>query len=299
MGKRKEAEDCSSVHSGISFRHRTERSLSLNMKKRVVIDAGHGGTRDPGAVYFGRQEKDDALRLALAVGSLLEDRGFEVVYTRVSDVYDTPYEKAQMGNNAEADYFVSIHRNAAGVPENASGIMTLVYADEGFRGILAREINEELKKTGFQDLGVVERPGLVVLRRTQMPAVLVEAGFIDNPEDNRMFDEKFEEIAEAIAAGIEKAAARDEREKPPVYYMVQTGAYRMWALAEQQLIQLQSQGYPAYLVYEDGYYKVRVGAFRNLDYAAALEAELRDHGYATMIVRDYSTEDKKKMESSM
>lgn len=114
-----------------------------------------------------------------------------------------------------------------GVPENASGIMTLVYADEGFRGILAREINEELKKTGFQDLGVVERPGLVVLRRTQMPAVLVEAGFIDNPEDNRMFDEKFEEIAEAIAAGIEKAAARDEREKPPVYYMVQTGAYRM------------------------------------------------------------------------
>ena len=90
MGKRKEAEDCSSVHSGISFRHRTERSLSLNMKKRVVIDAGHGGTRDPGAVYFGRQEKDDALRLALAVGSLLEDRGFEVVYTRVSDVYDTP-----------------------------------------------------------------------------------------------------------------------------------------------------------------------------------------------------------------
>ena len=113
MGKRKEADDCSSVHSGISFRHRTERSLSLNMKKRVVIDAGHGGTRDPGAVYFGRQEKDDALRLALAVGSLLEDRGFEVVYTRVSDVYDTPYEKAQMGNNAEADYFVSIHRNAA------------------------------------------------------------------------------------------------------------------------------------------------------------------------------------------
>ena len=44
---------------------------------------------------------------------------------------------------------------------------------------------------------------------------------------------------------------------------------------------------------------MRVGAFLNLDYAAALEAELRDNGYATMIVRDYSTEDKKKMESSM
>ena len=63
------------------------------MKKRVVIDAGHGGTTDPGAVYFGRQEKDDALKLALAAGDLLEDRGFDVMYTRVDDVYHTPYEK--------------------------------------------------------------------------------------------------------------------------------------------------------------------------------------------------------------
>ena len=56
------------------------------MKKRVVIDAGHGGTTDPGAVYFGRQEKDDALKLALAAGDLLENRGFDVMYTRVDDV---------------------------------------------------------------------------------------------------------------------------------------------------------------------------------------------------------------------
>ena len=73
------------------------------MKKRVVIDAGHGGTTDPGAVYFGRQEKDDALKLALAAGDLLEDRGFDVMYTRVDDVYHTPYEKADMGNSAGAD----------------------------------------------------------------------------------------------------------------------------------------------------------------------------------------------------
>lgn len=266
----------------------------MDIKKRVVIDAGHGGARDPGAVYFGRQEKDDALKLSLAVGALLEERGFEVVYTRVGDVYDTPYEKAEMGNNAQADYFISIHRNAAGVPGNASGIMTLVYEDSGFRGILARKINEELKKTGYQDLGVVERPGLAVLRRTKMPAVLVEAGFIDNPEDNRLFDEKFEEIAAAIADGVEQAARLEPRPaEPPVYYMVQTGAYRMRPLAEQQLIQLQSEGYPAYLVYDDGYYDVRVGAFLNLDYAVSLESELRGRGYGTVIVRDYSTEDKK------
>lgn len=264
----------------------------MNRKKRVVIDAGHGGERDPGAVYFGRQEKDDALRLALAVGELLEDKGFEVVYTRISDVYDTPYEKAEMANHAEADYFISIHRNASGIKADASGIMTLVYEDSGFRGILARAINEELEKTGYKDLGVVERPGLVVLRRTQMPAVLVEAGFIDNPEDNRLFDEKFEDIAEAIADGVEEAAKEDEKEAPPLYYMIQTGAFRIRTLAEQQLIQLQSEGFPAYLVYDGGYYDVRVGAFRNLDYAAALEKELRDRGYSTVMVQDYSTEDK-------
>ena len=155
------------------------------MKKRVVIDAGHGGTTDPGAVYFGRQEKDDALKLALAAGDLLENRGFDVMYTRVDDVYHTPYEKADMGNSAGADYFISIHRNAAGIPGTASGIMTLVYEDAGVNGRLARAVNEELEKTGYQDLGVVERPGLAVLRRTAMPAILIEAGFIDNPQDNQ------------------------------------------------------------------------------------------------------------------
>ena len=62
-------------------------------RKTVIIDAGHGGA-NPGAVYMGRQEKDDALRLALAVGNLLEQSGVNVLYTRVNDVFDTPLEKA-------------------------------------------------------------------------------------------------------------------------------------------------------------------------------------------------------------
>ena len=51
--------------------------------------------------------------------------------------------------------------------------MTLVYEDAGVNGRLARAVNEELEKTGYQDLGVVERPGLAVLRRTAMPAILI------------------------------------------------------------------------------------------------------------------------------
>lgn len=254
----------------------------MNNKIRVVIDAGHGGTTDPGAVYYGRQEKDDTLNLALAVGDILEQNGVDVVYTRVTDVYDTPFEKAQMGNNAGADFFVSLHRNAMEIPGTASGAMTLVYSNEGLAGELAESINQELVRTGFQDLGVIERPGLVVLRRTEMPSVLVEAGFIDNPADNRRFDEQFEEIAGAIATGILNVVNRQEKEEK--YYMLQTGSFRVRALAEQQLVQLQSEGYPAYLVYDDGYFDVRVGAYKELDNAVEMEKRLRRAGYSTYLV---------------
>ena len=55
----------------------------------VVLDAGHGGA-NPGAVYNGRQEKDDALNLVLAIGSILENNGVSVYYTRTDDVYESP-----------------------------------------------------------------------------------------------------------------------------------------------------------------------------------------------------------------
>lgn len=67
----------------------------MAQRATVVIDAGHGGW-DNGASFYGRREKDDALNLALAVGNILANRGINVVYTRVDDTYDTPYEKAVM-----------------------------------------------------------------------------------------------------------------------------------------------------------------------------------------------------------
>ena len=154
----------------------------------IVIDAGHGGA-DPGAVFEGRQEKDDTLRLALAVGKILEENGQNVIYTRTTDVYQTPFQKATIGNEARADFFVSIHRNSSPVAGQYSGVETLVYERSGIKEEMAENINRELEEAGFENLGVKERPGLVVLRRTKMPAVLVEAGFINNGEDNRIFDE--------------------------------------------------------------------------------------------------------------
>ncbi len=167
----------------------------------VVLDPGHGGA-NPGAVYNGRQEKDDVLELAFAVGRVLEDNGVDVYYTRTSDIYESPYQKAMEGNEVGADYFVSIHRNSSPYPNQYTGIESLVYNRYGRAAELAYNINSQLEQVGFVNQGVNERPGLVVLNSTEMPAVLVEVGFINTDADNELFDVRFNEIAAAIAQGI-------------------------------------------------------------------------------------------------
>lgn len=167
----------------------------------IVLDAGHGGW-DNGAVYEGRAEKDDNLALTLAVGNILQNAGVNVVYTRTQDIYETPYRKAQETNLSGADYFISIHRNSSPYPNTYSGVESLVYSDEGIASIIARNINRQLSYLGFRNIGVSERPNLIVLNSTQMPAVLVEVGFINTDADNALFDLEFDAIAEAIAYGI-------------------------------------------------------------------------------------------------
>lgn len=167
----------------------------------IVLDAGHGGA-NPGATYNGRQEKDDVLALTVAIGNILEANGVDVYYTRTTDVYETPLQKAQEANAIGADYFVSIHRNSSPIPNQYTGIESLVYSPYGEAAKLAENINEELEEIGYENQGVNQRQNLIVLRRTQMPAVLVEVGFINTDKDNTMFDERFEETARAIAEGI-------------------------------------------------------------------------------------------------
>ncbi len=167
----------------------------------VVLDAGHGGS-DFGATYLGRMEKDDNLRLTLAVGRILENAGVNVIYTRTGDVYESPAEKAAIGNAADADYFVSIHRNSSPYDNQYTGIESLVYDKYGAAARMAENINQQLVNVGYVNQGVNERKNLAVLRRTNMPAVLVEAGFINTDRDNMLLDSRFNETAQAIADGI-------------------------------------------------------------------------------------------------
>ena len=134
-----------------------------NLRK---LQSAHGGS-DPGAVYEGRREKDDNLSLAIAVGELLSRQGVSVIYTRTTDVYQTPFEKAQMANQADADFFISFHRNSSEEPNQYTGVETLVYDNSGIKQTMAENINGALSELGFRNLGVKARPGLVVLRRTK------------------------------------------------------------------------------------------------------------------------------------
>ena len=171
------------------------------MSERIILDAGHGG-RDSGAVFGERVEKDDNLAMTLEVGRILEEQGFDVVYTREEDIYQAPFQKAAIANELGGDLFVSIHRNSSGTPNQYQGVETLVYSEGGFPQEVAENINAELEEIGYINLGIEERPRLIVLNSTQMPAVLVEAGFINSDADNELFSTMFEETATAIANGI-------------------------------------------------------------------------------------------------
>lgn len=252
------------------------------MAYRIMLDAGHGGS-DPGAVYQGRQEKDDVLDLTLAVGELLSQDGYEVLYTRTTDIYESPLQKATQANEAGVDLFISIHRNAFPTPNTASGVESLVYDLSGIKLEIAESIDQELVRLGFRDLGVKARPNLTVLKRTEMPAVLVEAGFIDNESDNALFDAKFEEIATAIAEGISNVIGIPIGTRGT--YQVQVGLYSNKSNADRLNEELLQQGYPSYVVYDpQGYYLVKVGNYGGFSEAILMEQTLKNAGYATLVV---------------
>lgn len=253
------------------------------MPYTIMLDAGHGG-RDPGAVYNGRQEKDDTLALTLAIGELLQERGLDVLYTRTTDVYESPYQKAMEANQAGADFFISIHRNSSPEPNTYSGVESLVYDKSGIKLEMAENINEQLEAVGFTNLGVKERPGLVILRRTRMPAVLVELGFINSDTDNMLFDNNFNDIALAIAEGILDTLQMTGEVDTPGSYTVQAGAFRNGAYADRLQQELLEQDFPAVTSQDNGLYRVTVGTYPTLDEAAAMERKLKRAGYQTVIV---------------
>ena len=172
---------------------------------RVVIDPGHGGP-DPGAVGIGGlRETDVVLDVALQLAQLLQNRGVQVMLTRTSEVdVDLP-PRVSLANRSGADVFVSLHANALSMDRpDVNGIETFYY--QGGRAYeLALAIQQQLMAVspGTPDRGA--RPGrFFVIRRTVMPSVLTEMGFVTGETDApRLADARYrQQLAAALAAGI-------------------------------------------------------------------------------------------------
>jgi N-acetylmuramoyl-L-alanine amidase len=168
----------------------------------VVIDPGHGGV-DVGAVGIGDlREADVVLPIAQQVATLLQQQGIQAVLTRSSDVEIDLEPRVQMAEQAQADLFVSIHANSMGMERpDVNGAETYYYSNGE---ALAQTIQSSIVSSmGMNDRGI-KQARFYVLKRTSMPAVLVETGYVTGSEDApRLADANFRnQMAVAIARGI-------------------------------------------------------------------------------------------------
>ena len=199
------------------------------LNKVVYLDAGHGGY-DPGASYFGISEKSLTLAIQSRVKAKLEAEGYQVVTTRTSDTYVDLTDRSRAANASESDIFVSIHINASG-SSAAQGIETYYYQPYAeypsrinatyhanptrlsMSDTLANAIQSSLiNATGAQNQGV-KRQTFAVLRETTAPAVLLELGFLSNPQEAaRLNTSAYQEtLANAIVAGIKSYYEKESK----------------------------------------------------------------------------------------
>lgn len=171
------------------------------MSYRIILDAGHGGF-DSGAVYQGRKEKEDCLRLALEVGDKLVQNGIQVAYTRTIDVYRNVNDRIHIANHSEGDLLISLHRNASPYPNTYRGVETHIFNEEKKKEFYADNINQSLNNVGFRNLGINLRKDIPLLKYAEMPALLIEVGYIHSNCDNAIFDDYFDEVSSAICSGI-------------------------------------------------------------------------------------------------
>ncbi len=196
--------------------------------RTVCLDAGHGG-KEPGQKSGSRLEKTYTLRLANEVRNRLVQQGYNVVLTRRDDSYVDHPDRTAIAKRVGADLFVSLHYNAA--PDggsDANGIEVYAMTPPGARStnisadagslrawagnesdaqnvLLAYHLQRALlnRLTGTEDRGV-RRARFLVLRLSEMPAVLVEGGFMSNPSDARWIysDTGRKKMAQAVVDGI-------------------------------------------------------------------------------------------------
>lgn len=193
---------------------RLPRNAGGSLKQKIiVIDPGHGGSQT-GARWVGSKtvipEKNITLAIGLIVAEKLAREGASVILTRAEDNTIGLYERTAMANQASAHFFISIHCDSNPRPNSVSGTTIYYHKDNADSRALGQALlNEIVKVSGLPSLGVrsdstLYQSGLAVLRTSQMPAVLIEVGYLNHATDRaKLIDRRFQErIAEAIVRGL-------------------------------------------------------------------------------------------------
>lgn len=181
------------------------------MAIKIFIDQGHNPNNpNAGAEGNGLREQDIVFRIGILLAELFEENpNFEVKLSRPSlDVQlgtsntTSLRERVRLANEWGADYFISLHTNASSSP-SATGVEAFAYSKPSAAFNLGEDIVKNISAlTGLNNRGMKVRNGLYVLRKTQMPAVLVELGFITNSNDARLMIDEPELFAQGVYDGV-------------------------------------------------------------------------------------------------
>ncbi|MFZ0564792.1 MAG: N-acetylmuramoyl-L-alanine amidase [Chlamydiales bacterium] len=196
--------------SGCSYRSTSFPDSTVQAERKIfhrpeiiAIDAGHGG-KDPGASSQEKryEEKELTLSTAYLVRDYLTRLGYRTLLTRSQDSYVSLDSRADAANTLHADLFVSIHYNYSSNKE-AQGI-EIYYKKIGSKKLGDDVLKKIIHHTKASSRGV-KKGDFAVIRETKMPAILIEGGFLSNPEERKKLkDPKYlEEIAQGIAEGID------------------------------------------------------------------------------------------------
>jgi N-acetylmuramoyl-L-alanine amidase len=172
-------------------------------ERTIVLDPGHGGFDRGGVPYQRIPEKDKNLDVALRLRTILRGAGYRVIMTRDTDVFIPLGTRVAIANTHRDATFVSIHFNCA-TRSGANGIETYYYRSDSAG--LAASIHRNVVAGTSTDNRGIRRRGFFVLRRTAIPSVLVECGFLTNPTEGALAQTASyrQRLAEQIARGIQR-----------------------------------------------------------------------------------------------